>query len=254
MRTDPAPPDLWPGLDGEQLRRLVDEAVQGRTLAPELLEDLRLTRACALGNAAAITGFDALLREEGARAVRPLNAGLVEEVIQQLRERLLLRPSGGEPRILEFKAEGSLRAWLRVVAVRTALNLQRSEPPGIYVPPELAEDPLAASDPELELFRARYRDTFRAAFADAVAGLSVRDRAVLRLHTLEGLTLARIGTMYGKDTSTVSRWLEQIRRTLREATRTQLATRLALPPEELDSVVRAADLEISVSLARLLGG
>ncbi len=253
MRTAPATPDHWPGLDEEQLHRLVEEAVQDRTLTPELLEDLRLTRACALGNSAAISGFDALLREEGGRAVRPLNAGLVEEVIQQLRERLLVRPPGGEPRILEFKAEGSLRAWVRVVAVRTALNLQRSDP-GTLVPLDLAEDPLAASDPELELFRARYRDTFRAAFADAVAGLSVRDRAVLRLHTLEGLTLARIGTMYGKDTSTVSRWLEQIRRTLRESTRAQLASRLALPPAELDSVVRAVDLEVSVSLARLLGG
>ena len=73
-----------------------------------------------------------------------------------------------------------------------------------------------------------------------------------RVHTIEGVPLAKIGTMYRKDTSTVWRWLEQIRRSLREATCAQLAEALKLTETELQSVLRAADTEVSVSLARLL--
>jgi len=100
--------------------------------------------------------------------------------------------------------------------------------------------------------RARYRASFKEAFAAAVAALTVRDRNVLRLHTLDGLTLARIGALYQKDTSTVSRWLEQVRLALRSSTREHLAAQLQLPSAELDSVMRAADAEMSVSLHRLL--
>jgi RNA polymerase sigma-70 factor (ECF subfamily) len=118
-------------------------------------------------------------------------------------------------------------------------------------PPEVEA---SSADPELALLRARYRDQFKEAFAMAIASLSPRERTVLRLHTLDGVTLARIGALYQKDTSTVSRWLEQVRRALLTVTRAHLATRLHLDDAALDSVMRAADPEMSVSLHRLLAG
>ena len=111
---------------------------------------------------------------------------------------------------------------------------------------------MADPDPELALLRARHRASFRAAFARAIAALTARERAVLRLSTLDGLTLARIGAMYGRDASTVSRWLEQIRHALLAATRTELAAELGGSPAELESLMRLADSELSVSLTRLL--
>jgi RNA polymerase sigma-70 factor (ECF subfamily) len=216
-------------------------------------EDLALAQSCARGDAAAIARLDALLREEVSRAVRPIDPSLVVDATQRVRERLLVVDGTPAPRISEYRGEGPLRGWVRAIAVRTALNLRRGAPPAQTLPSGSGA-PLAANDPELELFRARYREPFRQAFAAAVAGLTSRDRTVLRLHSLDGATLKSIGVMYGKDESTVSRWLEKIRLALRERTRSELSQKLSLAPGEVDSVLRAADLEVSVSLARLLAG
>ena len=226
-------------------------AVERRTpdaLAQVQAADLLLACACAAGDAQAIAQLDVHLRLEVARAVRPIPAASAEDVAQLVRERLLV---GSPGRICEFAGDGPLGAWLRAVCVRQALNSTRAG--GREVPvPDAPDQPLADPDPELALLRARHRASFRAAFARAIAALTARERAVLRLSTLDGLTLARIGAMYGRDASTVSRWLEQIRHALLAATRTELAAELGGSPAELESLMRLADSELSVSLTRLL--
>ncbi len=142
-------------------------------------------------------------------------------------------------------------AWLRAVAVRLALNLKRQDhevlPAG-----DFADRPLAAPDPELALLRAQHRHEFSAAFEEALRTLTPRDRTLLRLTSVDGLTLAQVGQMYGKDTSTVSRWVAAVREALRLRTREVLKASLALGTDELESVLRAADSELHLSLARLL--
>lgn len=176
----------------------------------------------------------------------PIDPSLIDEVAQQVREKLLV-----EKRLAGFTAEGPLGAWLRAVAVRLALNARR---PGAREVPcaDLPDQPLADPDPELALLRARHRAAFKTAFEAAMHGLSSRERTLLRLTTLDGLSLASVGQMYGKDASTVSRWLAAAREALLEGTRAALATTLKLDSNGLDSVMRAADSELNVSLARLL--
>jgi RNA polymerase sigma-70 factor (ECF subfamily) len=70
---------------------------------------------------------------------------------------------------------------------------------------------------------------------------------VLRLHALDGLSVASIGAMYRRDASTVSRWLDAIRRQLLAGTRAHLSEALSLSPSELDSLRRVASAP-SVSL------
>ena len=235
----------------DELERHLQQIVGERPLGPERVAELRLTLACARGDPPALEAFDALLREEVSRVVRPLDPSAVDDVTQLVRERLLLPGEGGRPRVEGYRGDAPLRAWLRAVALRTALNERRAGGREEAVP-EVPELEASAADPELALLRARYRDTFRGAFASAVRGLEARERTVLRLHTLDGVTLARIGAIYQKDTSTVSRWLEQTRRKLLAATRTQLAETLRLESGELDSLMRAAESEMSVSLHQLL--
>jgi RNA polymerase sigma-70 factor (ECF subfamily) len=117
---------------------------------------------------------------------------------------------------------------------------------------QVPESAAPGADAELALLRLEHRAHFKAAFAQAVARLTPRERTVLRLHTLDGLSLARIGAMYQKDASTVSRWLEQTRVALRAGTREALARALKLPEADLDSVLNAADSQLTVSLAGLL--
>ncbi len=239
------------GPDPVTLRERLEHAVGSRELPPERTSELTLTIACALGDPAALEAFDRLLREEVGRVVRPLDPGSVDELTQVVRERLLVADPSGHCRLEGFRAEAPLRAWVRAIALRAAINERRGREVEVLAsqPPEVAA---SAADPELALLRARHRESFRHAFAAALAALSPRERNVLRLHTLDGVTLARIGALYQKDTSTISRWLEHIRRTLLASTRSHLAARLELTPSDLESVMRAADSEMSVSLHRLL--
>jgi RNA polymerase sigma-70 factor (ECF subfamily) len=202
------------------------------------------------GHAAAQADFDALVRAEVRRAVTPIDASpsFLDEVVQLVLTRLLVGPT---PRLAEYSGQGALAAWLRAVAVRLALNARR--PGGREEAVSAVPDqPLADPDPELALLRRRYQDQFKRAFEVAVQALTSRERTLLRLTTLDGLTLAQVGPMYGKDASTISRWLATARATLLERTRDALGAELQLSGSQLDSVMRAADSELNVSILRLL--
>lgn len=51
-------------------------------------------------------------------ARRERDPALVDEVKQRVRAWVLVAPAGGLPRIAEYRGQGSLAAWLRVVAIR----------------------------------------------------------------------------------------------------------------------------------------
>lgn len=216
-------------------------------------EDLALVAACARGDAAALRDFDERLRVEVRRAATPLDESgvLVDEVAQVARERLLLPGADGRPRLLDYAGEGPLGAWLRAMAVRLALNVKRQGGREELVS-RAPDGPLADPDPELALLRARHREAFRTAFVAALDTLTPRDRTLMRLTALDGLTCAQVGQMYAKDASTISRWLAQARAVLLERTRLSLRQALGLSDSALDSVMRAADSELAFSLSQLL--
>lgn len=211
--------------------------------------DLLLAAACLAGDARALQYLEELVVNEVRRAVSPLDTSntLVDEVTQLVRERLLLPPA----RLAEYSGHASLGSWIRAVAVRVALNARR---PGAREEPvaSVPDQPIADADPELALLRSRYREAFRAAFAEAVGTLTPRDRTIMRLTALDGLTCAQVGQMYGKDASTVSRWLAASRAVLLEKTRQTLSASLNLSPSALDSLMRVADSELDLSISRLL--
>lgn len=228
-------------------------AARSATRSPCMGDDLELISRCLAGDAQALAGLDALLTTEVRRAVSPMDTSgvLVDEVTQLVRERLLVPDGAGRVRLQDYSGEGPLGAWLRAVAVRTALNARRTgarEEPVEVLP----DEPLADPDPELALLRARYRESFRAAFATALEALTPRDRTILRLTSLDGLPLAQVGKMYGKDASTISRWLAASRQVLLERTRQVLATELKLTDSALDSVMRAANSALDLHLSKLL--
>ena len=230
----------WPGI------QVVDVATREGVEGADLL----LAAACLANDRRALGYLDTLLINEVRRAVSPLDTtnALVDEVTQLVRERLLLPP---QPRLAEYSGQGTLASWIRAVAVRVALNAKR---PGAREEPvsQFPDHPIADADPELALLRSRYREAFRAAFAEAVGTLTPRERTLMRLTALDGLTCAAVGKMYGKDASTVSRWVTQSRTGLLEKTRQLLSHSLSLTPSALDSLMRVADSELDLSISRLL--
>ncbi|MDP1826529.1 MAG: sigma-70 family RNA polymerase sigma factor [Archangium sp.] len=231
----------------------------GRTHEPlEQLpvEELFLAWACARGDPLALKQLDTqYLSRLGAAIARvDGSAEFLDEVLQQLRERLLVSRGGELPRIDGYEGAGPLISWLRAAAVRTALNAKRPHArEAVDEDAALEELPLAGPDPELLLVRTQHRALFSEAFKVALGELSARERNVLRLQGLDGLSLERIGEVYGVNKSTVSRWLARVHEVLLQRTRAELGQRLALDTAQLDSLFQAMRSNLELSVARLLG-
>src|SRR6185295_9105601 len=94
----------------------------------------------------------------------------------------------------------------------------------------------------------KYRLRFKAAIEAALAGLSERDRGVLRFTVEQGLTAHQVGRLYGVHRVTVARWIRSIRDTLVTA----IVAHLGVERSEVDSMLRLFRSQMSLSVQRLL--
>jgi RNA polymerase sigma-70 factor (ECF subfamily) len=216
--------------------------------------DLLLAAACAHGLPAALAQLErGPLREIDDFVSRiDSSPAFGQEVRQLVRAKLLVGGQPGQPgKIAEYAGRGPLGGWVRVVAVRTALDLRRArgqEPSDATDADRVAA---IALDPETRLLRDRHRGPFAAALADALGALSVRERNVLRLHFAEGWTLEQLATSYQVHRATVSRWLASAREAVLAGVARRLGESVGMTPDEIVSVVRLLGSEIDVSLSRL---
>jgi RNA polymerase sigma-70 factor (ECF subfamily) len=211
--------------------------------------DLALARACAVGDRGALAAFEALTAPVVTATARRFGGpDFVSEVSQLVRRRLLVAEGEAAPRIAEYRGRGSLAKFVQAVVVRQALNLLQADARHAPARGDLAllETPSGGDDPEVASIKQRYRAEFKEAFAAAMASLDDASRNALRLHYLDGLTLAELGALHGWSVPTASRRLAAARATLLEATRALMAERLKLSPPELDSVLRLIESRMSV--------
>lgn len=251
----------WPGIALESVHfvqylaeRLPAEAPIAEALdAASSIEELFLAFACLRHDRIALHAFeDRFLREVGAFISGvDRSPTFVAEVRQQLREKLF---TGSEPKIAEFAGRGALGGWVRVAALRIALNLKRSEARADAVAQDSVEATLGAElGPELDHLRSRYREAFAAAVSDALGQLSDRDRTLLRLYHLDSLSLDAIAALYRVHLSTISRWLSRAREQVEEATTRQLCEQLGVGESSVHSIADLVVSQVSLSLTRLLG-
>ncbi len=206
--------------------------------------DLYLACACVHRLPAALAAFEsAHLAGLGAALARiGTSPDFVDEVQQQLRERLLV---GSPPRIAEYAGAGPLGGWVRVAAVRVALNLVRdaqkaARPRGDLVEPR---------HPETDLLNAPYREQVEAAFCSAFTRLRSEDRELLRLHYVEGVKQGEIGKRLGVDRTTALRRIAAARHALLEETHRQLRRLVpSLSTQGRQSVMLALQSQIDFRL------
>jgi RNA polymerase sigma-70 factor (ECF subfamily) len=215
--------------------------------------DLYLACACSLGDAGALAELDRRYLAALPGQLRHLDPRpeIAAEVGQELRARLLTAPAGAVPRIAGYGGRGPLGGWLRTVAVRLAIDLRRREP-SVSVSAPRVDLLVAGHDPELAFLKAQHQDAFRTALHEALAALGDRDRKLLRLHLVTGLSAVRIATIFHVNHSTVSRWLSAATAAILADVRRNLTTRLRLAPGEFESLARLVQSQLDVSLARLL--
>ena len=234
---------------GERIPPDVDaiEALASRKLA-----DLYLVHACLAGEPAACaeleTRFLAELRE---RLVRQRIApDIAAETVQQLRVKLLV---GARPLLLAYSGTGELRGWLRVTALRAAIRAQKKHaPPGDREADAAAALADAALDAGLLYQRRLYQEEFRAAFAEAVAALTVRERNLLKHSILYGATSDDLGALYKVHRATAARWLGDARARLAAETQRRMIERLQIKRDDYDSIMRLIQSQLDVSVERVL--
>ncbi len=220
------------------------------------VSDLYLAYACAVAaDPLAVRLFEDKILAEGADVLKSLDSDSTfgDEVRQTVRQRLLVGTEGGGPRLLEYAGRGPLAAWVRITLVRTGLSLRRQQNRQQRQLSDLPDSALGTTgDPELDYLRSRYRAEFEQAFRDACARLPERERAVLRLAVIDGLSVDRIGLVYGVHRATAARWLIRARTLLFEETRRLLTAALGLSPSEFGSLARLVHSQLDVQISVLL--
>lgn len=239
-------------------RKISSESDPLATLATLHVDDLWLAFACAHGAPDALSHFERELGDDIARGVTqagPDHAG--QDAGQLVRQKLFVSEPGGAPKILDYAGRGTLRSWVRITAVRTSLNLERSRrrrpdqpsPQDEYLVHAEAEK----LDPELAYLKRHYSAQFKQAFEQGVAQLSDRHRNVLRLHLIERLNIDEISAANGVHRATAARWIVAARAALVAQVRQVMTQHFGVPGEQLDSVMRLVQSQLDLSVHRILG-
>jgi RNA polymerase sigma-70 factor (ECF subfamily) len=97
----------------------------------------------------------------------------------------------------------------------------------------------------------KYAREFEQALREALEMLPERERVIFRLNLVNGVSLEKIGTLYGVNQSTVSRWLARARESVMDEVQHRLAERLKVSTDEFRSVVHAVQSEVHVSISRI---
>lgn len=220
-------------------------------------EDLFLAYACGTGVKAAIAALDRQIGPvvEGALA-RMKGKASTEDVAQLLREKLLVPRDGAPPKVLDYSGRGPLGGWMRIAAVRTALDLGRHGDAASMRPVSremLLDVPAPVTDdPELDHLRKRYARDFKQAFEEAIRELSVEERNLLRLSLVDGLSIDEIGAVFGYHRATAARKVARAKELVQERTRKILTERLDVASTELRSIMGYIKSHLDLSIQRLL--
>jgi RNA polymerase sigma-70 factor (ECF subfamily) len=230
--------------------RIPEDSDPAEVLERLHLVDLYLACACATGAAAAIAAFEAHVAASLGHALgrMHLSPTAAEELRQSLREQLFVGSGGGPPLIRSYSGRGQLRAWLRIIAARTAGRMiDRNNRELLLTNSVLGGLAPTTPDPELDHLKATYRGEFAEAFQGALASLTARERNLLAQHYLDGLSIDEIGLIYGVHRATIARWLARARTDLLKRTRSALMRRLRIDRSGFESIMRLIESQLPVS-------
>lgn len=190
-----------------------------------------------------------------------------ESALDLVREKMLLpravsaqEPSPGvadaghpAPGLAGYSGRGPLLGWLRVIAVRTTLNLLDRAEHRLHADEEHALRQIGQS-PELHYVKGLDLRSLETAIKAAFAALDSTQRTLLRLHYVDGLNLEQIGLTFGVDKSTISRRIKAARESVAKATRRRLCEQLQLSPQDVESLIGFINSHLDIRLSGVLKG
>ena len=175
----------------------------------------------------------------------------IDEVVQVVRTKLIApRAADGTTPLVDYAGRGQLDGLVRVTAVRAFLTMRQKTVREVasggaedawleaIVAPDLARETLAEAE----------RADVKHAIAAALGELGGRDRAVLRMHFVNGLGIDAIAKVMGVHRATAARQISRLKQELVEKVRGTLAQRWG---GDSAVAVRVAS-QMDLSLERLL--
>ena len=229
-------------------RSHVAARVQPAVLAEACLDDLFVACACVARDPGAVAAFDAEVMPYIDAVLSTWDRELARETRQRLYAMLLVDHAGRGPLLARYDGHGALRRWVRVVAAREAGRTWRADGVEVPVDDDAVFDLLAPqADPALAAIKAEGAAAFKATFIAALGELDTRDRAVLRMHLLDGLTIDEIAPLYAVHRATVARWIASAKQDVLAKTRRRLMHELRLEGNEVDSLIRLVQSRIELT-------
>lgn len=223
--------------------------------------DLYLACACLRGCPGGVAALEKILRVH----IRPLLLARftllpqdLDEIMQQLRERLLIPGADGPAKIDKYAGQSALLTWLRPVAARVALNYLKRDKER-RGPALDAEDEGEAAvvlslsfQPELQLIKDHLRDPVQRALQDAFRSLSRDQRRLLRQHIIEGLSKLELARRYHVHDSNIGRWLRKALESVHAEAQRILAAELGTDKAEAEEIIQFVRDQLHISIDRVL--
>lgn len=252
----------WPALEldfdrfGAHVAQVVPKDLTMKDLSGLSGEGLFLCAACVEQVPSAANVFETVFLAPLARVLSRLDGGpeLAADALQKIRTQFFAPAKGQQSAFASYSGRGALAVWLKVLAVRAAQKLRRGAARSAEDSDEgLSAMPAPDADPELRFLKLQHRGHFKACFAEALAGLDARERSVLKMSLIDGLSIDDIGKVYDVHRATAARWLASARQTLVDTTRAKLAARLGVSDGELNEMMGQVQSHLSISLSVGLG-
>jgi RNA polymerase sigma-70 factor, ECF subfamily len=242
---------------GHLARVAARQSSEGPALEALVIEDLFLAAACSLGVVGAAAIFEARCGDRLRAAVAGATKSEDErrEIEQRVRHLLLVGSDTEAPKISGYGGQAPLDRWVAVVAQRQVVTAIRAEQAERRARTGAANEATATAlplHPEVAILKVKYRAAFEAAMSAALGTLEERDRLVLRLHLVSGLSVAQVGQMYGVSQSTASRWLAEAREKVQSEMVGRLHETSGLEASDIQSLAKLVASQLDLDMSRLL--
>lgn len=235
-------------------RHLPAEAASPKELAALRARELYLVCALGHGDRVAHEILDTQYLTKVRQALQRLGAlpHVIEDIQQELCRRLLEMQ---DPAISRrgYAGRSDLANWLCLTAIREAYQQHQR----VVREPQLDAESVEVlldekKDPETALLSSRYKADFQAAFRDAIASLTSRERNLLRYHYLSKLSIDQIGNLYHVHRVTAFRWVTRAQERMVSLTRERFFQRAPMSPDSLPYVMELIHSQLSVNLGNEL--
>jgi len=248
--------ERWQGIPVQSeafLRYSTKRGVALSTLSKEIGADFYLAFACSQRLVGSIETFHRMYGGRIAAIGRRFgeSQSFADEILQRVFEKLFVAHSEREePGIAQYRAEAPLSAWVNTVARRIAFRQVKSARPERLLNEELlAQEISDVCDQELLLLREQHRDVVREALACALRRMPAREQRFLKMNLVAGVSMDRIGKIYGLSQSSVSRKIQRAISNVITEAKAEACEKLRISTGEADSIFKLIQSCIDLTLS-----